>query len=64
MLQDGKEVEANVVKALEWYQKGNIVMNSLKYQHTQCTFQQPRKQEILWHNLILDICFSLGKESW
>jgi uncharacterized protein len=35
MYQDGKGVETNLVKAVEWYQKGIFFVNSSKYQHTQ-----------------------------
>jgi hypothetical protein len=35
MYQNGKGVETNPVKAVEWYQKGIFFVNSSKYQHTQ-----------------------------
>jgi TPR repeat protein len=33
MLRDGEEVEKNLVKAVEWIQKGTLLC-ILKYQHT------------------------------
>jgi Sel1 repeat len=62
MYRDGKGVEVNLVKAIEWYQKGtlsqilqtNDILNALP-----CQLQ---KLEIEMLNATLVICFTMEKE--
>src|SRR5580700_5925612 len=64
MYRDGKGVEANPVKAVEWYQKG-VLSRILQNINTHSTrfFRQPLKQDRWMLNIILDVCIEMEKES-
>jgi Sel1 repeat len=59
----GKGVEVNLIKAVEWYQKG-ILSQILQDINTLNTlFRQPLKQVMWWLSTILELRLNMGKES-